>query len=277
MTFGPIAWIAWSLAALGVALVARNPFSQALLLLVLANTWLSSPRRIPFPLRTAAALGLLPAALSLAGSRFGAHPLFTLPTSIPLVGGRWTLEAALFGATAGAALSLTVMVLALVQARVSSAEVLALLPCPLYRVGSTLALALAFVPQTLSTVRGIVEVRRPAGAPSGWRAAPSLLMPVLLTALERSLQYAESLDSRGFASRRRTRYRPLRWRAGDAIAILAAALAVAGLALAAPPAYDPYDGLLPALPGLASLASLIALAFPGLLEIWTPHRAPDHA
>ena len=277
MTFGPIAWIAWSFAALAVALVARNPFSQALLLLVLANTWLSSRQRTAFPLRTAAALGLLPVALSLAGSRFGAHPLFRLPAWIPLVGGRWTLEAALFGATAGAALSLTVIVLALVQARVTSAEVLALLPRPLYRVGSTLALALAFIPQTLSTVRGIVEVRRPSGAPSGWRAAPSLLMPVLLTALERSLQYAESLDSRGFASGRRTRYRPVRWQAGDAVAIVAAVLGVAGLALAAPPAYDPYDRLLPALPGIASLASLLALALPGLLETWSPHRATDHA
>jgi energy-coupling factor transport system permease protein len=277
VTFGPMAWIAWSLAALAVALVARNPFIQALLLLVLANAWLSSPRRTAFPLRTVAALALLPVALSLAGSRFGAHPLFTLPTSIPLVGGRWTLEAALFGATAGAALSLTVMVLALVQARVSSAEVLALLPHPFYRVGSTLALALAFVPQTLSTVRGIVEVRRPSGAPSGWRAAPMLLMPVLLTALERSLQYAESLDSRGFASRRRTRYRPLRWQAGDAVAILAAALAVAALALSDPPAYDPYQRLLPAFPAIASLASLLALALPSLLETWTPRHAPDHA
>ena len=277
MSFSPLAWIAWALAALAVALIARNPFSQALLLLTVANTWLGPSRRTAFPVRMAVILGLLPVALSLAGSRFGAHPLFSLPSSIPLLGGRWTLEAALFGATAGVALSLTVSILVLVQARVSTADVLALLPRPLYGVGSALALALAFVPQTAATVKGIVEVRGPAGGSRGWRAAPSLLMPVLLTTLERSLQYAESLDARGFAGRRRTRYRPSRWQPVDTIALAAAAVAIAGLALSPPPAYDPYSRLVPELPAFASLASLLALAIPALLETWVSRHAPDHA
>lgn len=277
MIVSPLAWIAWALAALAVALAARNPYSEAVLLLIVANTWLASRARIAFPLRMALLLGVLPVLLSLAGSRFGAHPLFSIPSAVPLIGGRWTVEAALFGAMTGAALFLTVTILAILQARVRTADVLAVLPRPLYRTGSALALALAFVPQTVLTLRGILEVRRVRGAARGWRAAPSLFMPLLLTMLERSLQYAESLDARGFAGRRRSRYRPVRWLPGDTIVLGGALLAGASLFLNAPATYDPYTGLVPDVPTVASLATLFPLAIPALLETWFPRDAADHA
>lgn len=273
---GPLAWIGWALAALAVALAARNPYSEAVLLLIVANTWLASRARIAFPLRMALLLGALPVLLSLAGSRFGAHPLFSIPSAIPLIGGRWTIEAALFGALTGAALFLTVTILAILQARVRTADVLAILPRPLYRTGSALALALAFVPQTVFTVRGILEVRRVRGAAGGWRATPSLFMPLLLTVLERSLQYAESLDARGFAGSRRSRYRPVRWRPGDIIVLGGAVLAAASLFVNAPTTYDPYTRLVPDLPTATSLAALLPLAIPALLETWFTRDATDH-
>src|SRR5919206_1050447 len=36
----PVSWLVWALAALAIALVERNPFSQGLLLLIVFGTWI---------------------------------------------------------------------------------------------------------------------------------------------------------------------------------------------------------------------------------------------
>src|SRR6266566_5647513 len=186
----PVAWGAWTIAALNVYLPNRGR-RQA--------TW-----------KFGLALAIVPILFSAALSRFGRHVLFTLPP-IPIIGGRWTLDAVAFGASTGLALLLTVAVFAVLQSTVRSADVLAILPRPLYRAGTTVALALAFAPKTLAAFQSIREARQLRGQRTGWRAAPALLLPLLLTTLERALQYGESLDARGFGSGRRSRYRPFHW------------------------------------------------------------------
>src|SRR5205823_10354448 len=99
------------------------------------------------------------------------------------------------------------------QRTVRSADVVAILPRPLYRAGTTVALALAFAPKTLLAFQSIREARQLRGQRAGWRAASALLLPLLLTTLERALQYGESLDARGFSRRRRSRYRTFNWTA----------------------------------------------------------------
>src|SRR2546428_10401228 len=152
------------------------------------------------------ALAIVPIFFSVALSRFGRHVLFTLPP-IPIVGGRWTLDAIAFGASTGLALLLTVAVFAVLQTTMRSADVVAILPRPLYRPGTTVALALAFAPKTLAAFQSIREARQLRGQRTGWRAVPALLLPLLLTTLERALQYCESLAARGSCSSRRSRYR----------------------------------------------------------------------
>ncbi len=277
MSLHPLAWLAWASAALGLTITTRNPYAQVVLLLIFLNVWL--PYRRPgagLPVKLGLMLGMLPILFDLALSRFGTHIMFSLP-GIPVVGGPWTVEALVFGAITGAALLLTIGVFAVLQLTVRSADVLELLPRPLYRTGTVVSLALAFVPQAMDSVRVIAEARRLRGKAAGWRAAPALLLPLLLTTLERALQYAESLDARGFGSERRSHYRPLPWRAADTLAAVASGVAVAGLALAPAPSYDPYLSLLPAFPSTATVASLLALAVPAALAIVTPRHATDHA
>src|SRR5216683_199571 len=165
----PLAWGAWSIAAVAAAFIDRNLYLQALLLLVVINVYLPyRGRRRAATWKFALALALGPVLFSAALSRFGQHVLFTLP-AIPIIGGRWTLDAVAFGASTGVALLLTVAVFTVLQSTVRSADVVAILPRLLYRAGTTVALALAFAPKTLVAFQSIREARQLRGQRTGWR------------------------------------------------------------------------------------------------------------
>lgn len=265
MRLNPLTWCVWGLAAIAAALTERNPYLQVMLMAILLTAWIAYRRgRAGAYWRTGLVLGALPILLSLVFSRFGSHALFQLPPGLPVIGGPWTLEAALYGASTGAALLLTLFVFTILQSRLRTAELLAALPPPLYRLGGLIALALALAPQALASLRAVSETRRLRRLRSGWRTGLGLLLPVLLTTLERSLQYAESLEARGFGSRRRTRYRPISWGRADRLLALGA-LVTLGASMAAPTGYDPYLQLAPALPATAVLLSLLPLSLPAWL------------
>ena len=274
----PLAWCAWATAALAAAFIDRNPFLQVLLLLVLINVFLPyRGRRRISTWRLGLALAVVPILFSVALSRFGDHVLFTLP-GIPIIGGRWTLDAVAYGASTGAALLLTVAVFAVLQTTVRSADLVAILPRPLYRAGTTVALALAFAPKTIASLASIREARQLRGQRAGWRSAPQLLLPLLLTTLERALQYGESLDARGFGSRRRSRYRPLPWTTPDLVVLVASLAAIAATVLRPAQPYDPYTNLLPNAPAIESLVAVLLLAIPAITaSLSRMDHAPDHA
>jgi energy-coupling factor transport system permease protein len=260
----PLAWCAWATAALAAAFIDRNPFLQALLLLIVINVFI--PYRGGHRIRTwkiGLALAVVPVVFSLALSRFGTHVLFTLP-AIPIIGGRWTLDAAVFGASTGAALLLTVAIFAVLQATVRSADLLAILPRPFYRAGTTVALALAFAPKTVASLQSIREARQLRGQRAGLRSAPQLLLPLLLTTLERALQYSESLDARGFGSRRRSRYRPVPWTIPDVLVVVGSLSAAAAILVVPVQPYNPYLDLLPSAPAVDNILAVLLLAIPAI-------------
>ena len=262
------------MAALAAAFIDRNPFLQALLLLIIINVFI--PYRGAHRVRTwkiGLALAVVPIVFSVALSRFGTHVLFTMP-AIPIIGGRWTLDAAVFGASTGAALLLTVAVFAVVQSTVRRSELLAVLPRPLYRAGTTVALALAFAPKTVASFHSIREARQLRGQRAGWRAVPQLLLPLLLTTLEQALQYGESLDARGFGSRRRSRYRPVPWTLPDVLVVVGSLAAVAAIVLVPTQPYDPYLNLLPRAPSVANIVGVLLLAIPAFT---VSQSRTDHA
>jgi energy-coupling factor transport system permease protein len=274
----PLAWCVWATAALAAAFIERNPFLQALLLLIVINVVIAyrGGHRIR-NWKVGLALAVVPIVFSVALSRFGTHVLFTLP-AIPIIGGRWTLDAAVFGASTGAALLLTVAVFAVLQETVRTADLVAILPRPFYRAGTTVALALAFAPKTVASLQSIREARQLRGQRTGWRSAPELLLPLLLTTLERALQYGESLDARGFGSRRRSRYRPLPWTIADLAVIGTALVALTGIVAMSPQTYNPYLGLVPSAPTVDSLLAVLLLATPALsASLSRMDHATDHA
>ena len=260
----PLAWCVWATAALAAAFIDRNPYLQALLLLITINVFIPyrAGRRIRM-WKIGLVLALVPIIFSVALSRFGTHVLFTLP-AIPIIGGHWTLDAALFGASTGAALLLTVAIFVVLQTTVRSADLLAILPRPFYRAGTTFALALAFAPKTAASLQSIRDARRLRGQRAGWRSAPQLLLPLLLTTLERALQYGESLDARGYGSGRRSRYRPVPWSVPDLVVVGAGLAAFTAIVLMPAPPYNPYLGLLPTAPTEDSVLAVLLLAIPAV-------------
>jgi len=274
----PLAWGAWTAAALAAAFIDRNPYLQALLLLVVINVFVPyRGGRRAGTWKFALALALVPILFSAALSRFGEHVLFTLP-AIPIIGGRWTLDAVAFGASTGLALLLTVAVFGILQTTVRSADVVAILPRPLYRAGTTVALALAFAPKTLAAFQSIREARQLRGQRTGWRSTPALLLPLLLTTLERALQYGESLDARGFGSGRRSRYRPLRWTVPDLIVVIASLTAIVAIAVLPAVPYNPYLELTPSVPYPDRLLAVALLAVPAFVaSLSRVDHAPHHA
>ena len=274
----PLSWGVWSIAALAAAFIDRNPYMQALLLLVVINVYLPyQGRRRVGTWQLGIALAVVPIIFSAALSRFGRHVLFTLPP-IPVIGGRWTLDAVAFGASTGLALLLTVAVFAVLQTTTRSADVVAILPRPLYRAGTTVALALAFAPKTLTAFQAIREARQLRGQRTGWRSAPALLLPLLLTTLERALQYGESLDARGFGSGPRSRYGPLNWTPADLLVVIASLAAIVALAWLPAAPYNPYTDLVPALPNPDRLLAVGLLAVPAVTaSFYRVDHAPHHA
>jgi energy-coupling factor transport system permease protein len=264
----PISWCCWATAALAAAFMERNPFLQVLLLLVLMNVWLPYRRGPGLQLRVGLVLAVVPIVFSVALSRFGSHVIVTLP-AIPIIGGPWTWEALLFGASSGVALLLTVAVFAILQSTVRSADLVSLLPRPFYRAGTAFALSVAFVPKTVQSFIAIQESRRLRGKRAGWRGAPAVLVPLLLTALEQALQYGESLDARGYGNRRRSRYRPIRWSIADTVAALAAALALLLMVVIPLTTYDPYSRLLPSAPPVTGILAVVLLAIPAIVISFT--------
>src|SRR2546425_8655697 len=273
----PLAWCVWAIAGLCAAFIDRNPLLQALLLLVMINVGLPH-RRNPAMRhwKIGLVLAVVPILFSAALSRFGRHVIFTLP-GVPIVGGAWSWEAVAFGASTGVGLLLTVAVFATLQATVCSADLVALLPRPLYRAGTVFALSLAFAPKTVTSFQALREARRLRGQRAGWRSAPGLVVPLLLTMLEQALQYGESLDARGYGSRRRSHYRPLRWSLVDGLVIGASVTAlILNLALSPQP-YNPYLDLAPSLPSALSLLGILLLAVPALTGVPRMDHAADRA
>ena len=273
----PLAWCVWGIAGLCAAFIDRNPLLQALLVLVVINVGLPH-RRNPAMRhwKIGLALAVVPILFSAALSRFGRHVIFTLP-GIPIVGGAWSWEAVAYGASTGVALLLTVAVFATLQASVRSADLVALLPRPLYRAGTVFALSLAFAPKTVASFQALREARRLRGRRAGWRSAPGLVVPLLLTMLEQALQYGESLDARGYGSRRRSRYRPLGWSLMDGLVIgTSVAALVLNLALSPQP-YNPYLDLAPSLPSAFSLLGVLLLGAPALTAVPRMDHAADRA
>ena len=75
---------------------------------------------------------------------------------------------------------------------------LKLAPPSLAQLGIIVTVAALLVPETLARAASLREARIVRGRDAGLRALPSLLLPLLAEALERSIQRAESLDARGF-------------------------------------------------------------------------------
>ena len=203
----PLAWVTWLLAVVAALLSSRNPVYLTVILVCIAAT-LRAGRSQAFapalplsPWRFALIVVTLSAAFNGLMAHFGQTVLFELPAWLPLLGGAVTLEGLVYGAINGLVLTgIFAAFLALYQA-VPTYALVRLIPRSFYPVGVVLSVAVAYVPTTLAQFGQIREAQRLRGHQvRGARDWLPLVMPLLVSGLERAMQLAEAMTARGFGN-----------------------------------------------------------------------------
>src|SRR6266852_1505271 len=171
--------------------------------------------------------------LNFVSAHLGATVLFALPDQIPAVGGPYTLEALVFGASGGITIAAAILAAAPFSLLLDSHEVMDALPAPLSRTGVAIASSLNLVPAVATSFVEVNEAQRLRGwRPRGPRSWREVLVPVVLTRVEGSIQLAESMEARGFGSGARTTIESQALGRADWLLVAASGLALAGFAAA---------------------------------------------
>lgn len=264
---------AWWLWALGLAAAASRTTNPLLLALALAVAgYVVTARRTDAPWSRAFrvfllfGLGALVVRVLLAsvlGPLIPGHVLVTLPRAhLPdwaagvRLGGPVTLEGLLAAGFAGLQLAVLLACIGAANALANPSRLLAAVPGALYEAGVTVVVALSFAPQAVGSIRRVAAARRLRGLPDrGLRGLSGLVGPVLGGALERSLELAASMDSRGYGRRAGQRTGSRR---------ATAALTLSGLAGVVAGVYGALDEGSPPAVGLPLVVAGAVLAAAGL-------------
>ena len=206
----PRAWATWSAAALVVVLTSTNPVYRGLVLLVGLNVLLALRRpdaRLRALLIAVTVAGIIAIAFNTVLSHTGSDALFSIPDQIPGLGGPITAEALLYGADVALGVVAAVLAVAPLSLVLHPHDLLDAFPRPLQRTAALIGAALNLVPGLARNAVAISEAQRMRGG-SGTRLRDwhNVATPVVLSALDDSLQLAEAMESRAFGSGARTRY-----------------------------------------------------------------------
>ncbi len=208
---------AWWLWAIGLAAAASRTTNPVILALVLAVTGMVvAARRSDAPWGNAYAAFLKLALVIIAvrivlqavlsSSAQGVTVLFTLP-EVPLpeflaglkLGGIVTAEAVLRAFYEGLQLATIICCVGAANALASARRLLRCVPAALYEIGVATVVALTFAPQLVSDAARVRAAHRLRGqSGGGLRALGRTAMPVLEGALDRSVELASAMDSRGY-------------------------------------------------------------------------------
>jgi energy-coupling factor transport system permease protein len=235
----PVAWWLWALALGAAALRTTNPLLLALLIGV---TWIVVAARRPdapwarsFGSFVRFGIVIIVARMLLQilfGERLPGHVLFSVPhVDLPSwaagvsLGGAVTTEALVASFNQGLQLATLVICVGAANSLASPYRLLRAIPSVLYELGVVVTVALSFAPQTVAAAAGVRDARRLRGRPHrGLRGMRGLAVPVLEGALDRSLDLAASMDSRGYGRHGAT---PANRRRATQLATMFGALAIA--------------------------------------------------
>jgi energy-coupling factor transport system permease protein len=211
----PIAWWTW---AVGLAVAASRTTNPLLLALILAVVGLVvTARRTDAPWArgfkyylalalTVVAIRVVLRTVFASGTGPTDHVLFRLP-ELPLpswisgvhIGGAVSLQATLAASTDGLRLGCLLCCIGAANALANPKRALRILPGALYELGVAVVVAISVAPQLVESVQRVRKARQlRGGRVRGMRSLRSIAIPVLDDALERSLQLAASMDSRGY-------------------------------------------------------------------------------
>jgi energy-coupling factor transport system permease protein len=198
---------AWSASCIFIVLSTTNPAYKAAVLVAALAALATGVglRRMRGLITGVALIAAFAVVLNFASAHLGATVLFALPDQIPALGGPYTLEALAFGATGGLTVAAAILAAAPFSLLLASHEVMDALPAALSRTGTAIAASLNLVPSVAASFLQVTEAQRLRGwRPRGPRSWSEIVVPVVLTSVEGSIQLAESMEARGFGSGPRT-------------------------------------------------------------------------
>ncbi len=200
------AWLAWLFAGLTVVLASRNPLYLLVMALVVFIFQISIPGRgflsINTSLRFAASIIIFSTILNAILSHYGETVLFTIPWKIPLISGKITLEAILFGAINGLVLVNMFTLFTILNQVVPVKNLVRLIPQAFQPVALITTIALTFIPATQRKFSAIREAQIVRGqSMKRLRDWLPLFIPLLTGGLEQALQIAEAMTARGYTLR----------------------------------------------------------------------------
>jgi len=154
-------------------------------------------------------------------AHLGDTVLFRLPDWLPLLGGPVTLEALVFGATNGLTLAAIFSGFAVFNQVTPARDLVQLAPRAFHEAGVVLSIALTFIPQTTRSLNRIREAQAVRGhRVRGLRDWLPIIVPLLVSGLERSMGLAEAMVARGYGAVS-DRAQPLRTQGLLALGLLA--------------------------------------------------------
>lgn len=262
----PVAWWLWGL---GLATAAAHTTNPLLLLLVLAVAgWVVLERRevgavnpfLPFLVIGLAAIGIRVVLTAFLGNGVQGRIVLARLPEVPLpawaagvhVGGLITAEALVAAGADGLRLAATLACVGAANALASPRRLLRYVPATLYDVGTAIVVALTYAPQMVADARRVRQGRRLRGhSGRGLGELGRLSIPVIEGSLDRSLQLAASMESRGYG-RMPVRSPSGRW-LGSGLTLVGLLGVVAGL-------YGVLDASTPGLLGLPMLLAGVVVA-----------------
>jgi energy-coupling factor transport system permease protein len=200
------AWLIWLFAGGMLALITANPFYLILLLVISrlvqfactpadASGW-----RLPF-WRISVVILLFSTLFNMLTAHVGQTVLLSLPPGWALIGGPITLEAAVFGFLNGLRLITLLSFFLAFNTIVPVSQLAGLVPGALHELGLVLLIAVTYVPETVGQFKRIRDAQAIRGHRlNGLRDWRPVLLPLLIAGLERALNLAETMVSRGYGS-----------------------------------------------------------------------------
>jgi len=224
---------AWSACSLFIILSTTSPVYKLMVLAAAVSVLAAGAglRRIRALLVAVLFIGTFATLLNFVSAHLGATVLFALPAQIPALGGPYTLEAMVFGAVGGITIAAAILSAAPLSLLLDSHEVMDALPAPLSRTGVAIAASLNLVPAVVTSYIQVTDAQRLRGwKPRGPRSLMEVVVPVVLTSVEGSIQLAESMEARGFGSGARTTMASHAFRRSDWLVVAASGVALVAFA-----------------------------------------------
>ncbi len=199
-------WLLWALTALVAASSTRNPFYVVILLLITSVVGVACAagpgrRALLSPFRFALTVVPLSALFNGLTIHFGDTPLFHLPDWLPLLGGPVTLESLAFGTTNGLILTAILGGFTVFNQLTPVRDLVRLVPRAFHEAGIVLSIALTFIPQMTRSLHRIREAQAVRGHQvRGLRDWLPIVLPLLVSGLERAIGLAEAMVARGYGA-----------------------------------------------------------------------------